>query len=104
VTTSSSTPGQFQGADHILEVAVTSNMSGVEKHEITSIKSKNLLKEIQDELPQSNQQPEDSRGNRMYGPSEGLDSKVKDLLASLELGVRGDTSSKIRQPLKISSI
>lgn len=61
MTTSSSTPGQFQGADHILEVAVTSNMSGVKNHEITSPKSKNLLKEIQDELPQSNQQPEDSR-------------------------------------------
>jgi hypothetical protein len=72
-------------------------MSGLEKHAITSTESKNLLKEIHDKLPQ---QPEDSRGNRMYGPSEGLKSKVEDLLASLKLDVRGDTSIKIRQPLK----
>jgi hypothetical protein len=89
---------------HILEVAVTSNMSGVERHEITSTESRKLLKEILDELPQSNQQPEDSRGNRMYEPSEGLDSKVKDLLATLKLEVRGDTRSKIRQLLTIGSI
>ena len=81
-----------------------SNMPDVKKHEITSTESKNLLKGIQDELPQTKQQPEDSRGNRMYGPSEGLDSKVKGLLASLGLGVRGDTTSKIRQLPKISSI
>lgn len=79
-------------------------MSGVERHEITSTESRKLLKEILDELPQSNQQPEDSRGNRMYEPSEGLDSKVKDLLATLKLEVRGDTRSKIRQLLTIGSI
>jgi len=66
-------------------------MSGIENYEITTTKSITLLKEIEEELSHSNQQQEDSRGNRMYGPSKKLDSKVAALLASLQLGVRGQT-------------
>lgn len=76
-------------------------MSGVERHEIISTESKELLEKIQNELPRSNQQGKDSLGNRMYGPSERLDAIVKDLLASLQLGHLGHTVWRISNGITI---
>ena len=63
-------------------------MSDVQDFKISTKESQDLLKEIQDELPRTNRRPKDSNGNREYEPNKDIDTKVRQLLVSLQLGVR----------------
>ncbi len=78
-------------------------MSGTETHEITP-KAKELLKEIEKELPRTKLRDQDTAGNREYKPNQMLDAKVRPLLINLQLSVRDDTTDLTLQPLNSSSI
>jgi len=63
-------------------------MTTIVNRDIASQAGKDLLSQIQDELPRMTQRPVDSRGNQEYEPNKLLDSKIKHLLEELALGVR----------------
>lgn len=65
-------------------------MSGTETHQINP-KGKELLKEIEKELPRTKLRDQDTSGNREYEPNQMLDAKVMPLLVNLQLSVRDDT-------------
>ncbi len=74
-------------------------MSGAETIEITP-KAKELLKEIEKELPHIKLRNQDTSGNREY-PNQMLDAKIRPLLVELQLSVRGALTL---QPLNTSRI
>jgi len=78
-------------------------MSGTETHEITP-KGKELLKEIEKELPRTKLRDQDTSGNQEYEPNQMLDAKVMPLLVDLQLSVRDYTTALTLQPLNSSSI
>ncbi len=78
-------------------------MSGTETHEIDP-KGKELLKEIEKELPNIQKRNQDSHGNREYEPNQMLDAKVMPLLVNLQLSVRDDTTALTLQPFNSTSI
>ena len=78
-------------------------MSGIETHEI-SPEGKELLKEIEKELPRTRLCDQDTSGNREYEPNQMLDAKVMPLLVYLQLSVRDDVIALPLRPLNSSSI
>jgi len=79
-------------------------MFNIENYKITLKKGKELLKEIEDELPRSNQRQKDSNGNRKYRPNKRLDNKVRQLLINLDLSIYNNTTNRTLQLLTMSSI
>jgi len=73
-------------------------MSGTETHEITP-KGKELLKEIEKELPRTKLRDQHASGNREYAPNQILDAKVMPLLVNLQLSVYKDITALTLQPL-----
>ncbi len=63
-------------------------MSDVQNYEVTSHYGKELLEQIDNELPRIKTRNQDSHGNREYEPNKMLDEKVKALLVNLHLSVR----------------
>ncbi len=78
-------------------------MYGTATHEITP-EGKELLKEIEKELPRTRLRDQDTSGNQEYEPNQMLDAKVMPLLVDLRLSVRVDTTALTLQPLNSSSI
>lgn len=78
-------------------------MSGTENCEISS-KGRELLKEIEKELPRTRLRDQDTSGNQEYEPNQMLDAKVTPLLEDLQMSVRNDTTAMTLQPLNSSSI
>ena len=79
-------------------------MLDIKNYEITSQKGKELLKQIEDELPRIKSRNQDSHGNREYESNEVLDAKVRELLVNLQLSVRYDAITINLQLLSLSSI
>ena len=78
-------------------------MSGTDTHELTP-QGKELLKEIEKELPRTRLRDQDTHGNQEYEPNQMLNAKVMPLLMDLQLSVRDDTTALTLQPLNSSSI
>jgi hypothetical protein len=78
-------------------------MSGTETYEIPP-EGKELLKEIEKELPRTKLRDQDTSRNQEYEPNQMLDAKVMPLLVDLQLSVRVDTTALTLQPLNSSSI
>lgn len=66
-------------------------MSDTKNHEITSQEGKELLKQIEDELPRIKLRSQDNHGNQEYEPNEILAAKVRELLVNLHMSVRYNT-------------
>jgi hypothetical protein len=75
-------------------------MSTIKHYEITP-QGQELLKQIEDELPQIKLLKSDDHGNREYEPNAKLDAKVMPLLENLELSVREDAIIMSKQLLNI---
>ena len=63
-------------------------MTTIRTFEITSEYDKDLLKQIEIEIPRINLRNKDGHGNREYEPSKMLNEKIRTLMASLNLSVR----------------
>ncbi|KAL8668515.1 MAG: hypothetical protein Q9168_006855 [Polycauliona sp. 1 TL-2023] len=78
-------------------------MSDIKNYEITSQEGKELLKQIEDELPRIKTRNQDSHGNREYEPNEILAAKVRELLKNLQLSHLGYTVWRIMNPITIQN-